>query len=129
MADMEDMGIATQDTRELALAAVEAGDVSLGQIATLFKVHRTTLYRWIRTHQQSGRTAPLASGNRRATYTRQELKRLDQLVSKHPDATLQEHRDAMGKPCSIMAVHRALHGLGWRYKKNGYVRLSKTDPM
>lgn len=122
------MGIASQGTRELALSAVEAGDVSLGRIARMFNVHRTTLYRWIRTHRESGRTFPRATGHQPGTYGREELLRLDRLVEDRLDATLEELRDAMGKPCSLMAVHRALRSLGWRFKKSGYVRVSKTDP-
>ena len=122
------MGIASQGTRELALAAVEAGEVTLGQIARMFKVHRTTLYRWLRAHRQNGRTAPQPTGHRWATYRGGDIRRLNRLVEQRPDATLEELRDAMGKPCSIMVVHRALQGLGWRYKKSRYERVSKTDP-
>lgn len=123
------MGITSQGTRELALAAVEAGDVGLGQIARMFKVHRTTLYRWIRTHRENGRTSPQPTGHRLATYGGEDVLRLDRLVEDRLDATLEELRDAMGRPCSVMAVHRALRGLGWRFKKSGYVRASKIDPM
>ena len=122
------MGISSQVTRELALSAVEAGDVPLRQIAMMFKVHRTTLYRWIHTHRTSGRTAPLDSGHRRSSFMPQELQRLDQLLTERPDTTLQQLRRALGKSCSIMSVHRALQGLGWRYKKNRYERTSDIDP-
>ena len=122
------MGIASQRTRELALAAYEAGGVTLGQIARMFQVHRTTLYRWIRTYRDSGRTAPQPSGHRWATFRGGELQRLDEMVRRRPDATLEQLREAMGKDCSVMAIHRALRGLGWRYKKSRYERVSKTDP-
>ena len=63
-ADMGAVGVATQDTWELVLAAAEAGDVSLGQIANLFKVHRTALYWWIQTHKDPGRLVPFSFGIR-----------------------------------------------------------------
>ena len=61
----------------------------------------------------------------RPTYEGPDAKRLDAFVQKHPDATLETIRDGTGKACSIMAVHRALQRLGWRYKKSRYVRVSK----
>lgn len=122
------MGIASQGTRELALAAYEAGGATLGQIAKMFQVHRITLYRWIRTYRASGRTAPLPSGNRWPTFRGGELKRLDEMVRQQPDVTLEQLREGMGKDCSIMAVHRALRQLGWRYKKKRYERVSEADP-
>jgi|TARA_Y100000310_G_scaffold308238_1_gene351143 transposase len=123
------MGIASQETRERALAAYEAGGATLGYIAQIFQIHRITLYRWIRAYRDNGRTVPLPSGNRRAVYEGPVAKRLDDYVQKHPDATLVELRDATGKNCSIMAVHRALDRLGWRYKKSHYMRVNKTDQM
>ncbi len=122
------MRIASQGTRERALAAYEAGGVTLGHIAQIFQVHRTTLYRWIRAYRETGRTAALPSGNRRAVYEGHDAERLDAFLQNHPDATLEELRQATGKTCSIMAVHRALDRLDWRYKKNRYERVSKTDP-
>ena len=122
------MAIASQGTRERALAAYEAGDVTLGHIAQVFQVHRTTLYRWIRVHKETGRTAPLPSGNRRALYEGSDARKLDALVQEHPDATLDELRQATGKDCSIMAVFRALRRLDYRFKKSRYERLSKTGP-
>ena len=119
------MGITSQETRELALAAYEAGNVTLGHIAKIFNVHRTTLYRWILAYRQYRRTSPLSSGNRRAAYTDLDAKKLDAFVEQHPDATLEDIRDATGKTCSIMSVHRALRRLGWVYKKNRYERVSK----
>jgi len=49
-------------------------------------------------------------------------------LQQRPDATLEELRQATGKDCSIMAVHRATRRLEWRYKKSRYERASKTDP-
>lgn len=110
------------------MAAYEAGGVTLGQIAKMFQIHRTTLYRWIRTYRDSGRTAPLPSGNRWPTFRDKELQRLDERVKQQPDVTLAQLREEMGKDCSIMAIHRALRHLGWRYKKKRYERVSETDP-
>jgi len=122
------MGIASQGTRERALAAYETGKVTLGHIAQVFQVHRITLYRWIRVYRETGRTAPLPSGNRRAVYEGPDAASLDAFVQDHPDATLDELRQATGKACSIMAVFRALRRLDYRLKKSRYERVSKTDP-
>ena len=54
------------------------------------------------------------------------LKRLKALVDAQPDRTLEELRDLSGKPCSIMAVARALDRLGGRYKKRRSTLASRT---
>ena len=110
------------------MAAYETGKVTLGHIAQVFQVHRTTLYRWIRAYRETRRTAPLPSGNRRAVYEGPDAERLDAFVQDHPDATLDELRQATDKACSIMAVFRALRRLDYRLKKSRYERLSRTDP-
>ena len=92
------MGIASQGTRERALAAYEAGDVTLGHIAQAFQIHRTTLYRWIRAYRETGRTGPLPSGNRRPVYAGPDAEYLDAFVQDHPDATLDELRQATARP-------------------------------
>ncbi len=110
------------------MAAYEAGDVTLGHIAQAFQIHRTTLYRWIRAYRETGRTGPLPSGNRRPVYAGPDAEYLDAFVQDHPDATLDELRQATGKACSVMAVFRALRRLDYRLKKSRYERVNKIDP-
>jgi len=125
---MVDMGISTEGIRQRATSAYEAKEGTQAQIAKMYRVSLRTFQRWWRQYSQRGSCAPGSRGHRRAAYEGKDLQKLDRLVSKHSDATLEELREATGKDCSIMAVHRALDRLEWRFKKNRYERVSKTDP-
>ena len=120
--------ISSQEIRERAIAAYEAGSVTQSQVASVYGIHVATFERWLKRYRQSGQTAPLPRGHRQAVYQGEAARQLEQLLRNHPDATLEELRDATGKNCSIMAVHRATRRLKWRYKKNRYEPASKTGP-
>ena len=122
------MGLSTDGIRQRAVWAYEAGQGSQGQIARMYRVSLRTFQRWWRQYVQTGSCRPGRRGHRRAAYEGKELAKLDALLAKRPDATLEQLREATGKTCSIMAVHRALARLDWRYKKSRYERVSKTDP-
>ena len=124
---MVDMGISTEGIRQRAVSAYEAKEGTQAQIAKMYRISLRTFQRWWRHYCQRGSCAPGRRGHRRAAYEGKDLRKLDRLVSKHSDATLEELREATGKDCSIMAVHRALDRLDWRFKKSRYERLSKTD--
>ncbi len=54
------------------------------------------------------------------------VQEFDVEVDERPDRTLKELCDLSGKPCSIMAVARALDRLGGRYKKRRSTLASRT---
>ena len=122
------MGIASREVRERAIAAYEAGGVTQSQVASLYGVDISTFERWWQRYRRTGQSTPLPRGHRHAAYEGDEAQRLDALLQRRPDATLEELRQATGKNCSIMAVHRATRRLDWRYKKSHYGRASKTGP-
>jgi len=122
------MAIASKEVRQRAIAAYEAGGVTQSQVATLYGVDVSTFERWWLRYRRTGKTAPFPRGHRRAVYTGKDAEQLDALLQERPDATLEELREATGKGCSIMAVHRATRRLDWRYKKSRYARVSKTGP-
>lgn len=125
---MVDMGISTEGIRQRAISAYDAKEGTQAQIANMYRVSLRTFQRWWRQYRQRGSCAPGLRGHRRAAYEGKDLRILDRLVSKQSDATLEELREATGKDCSIMAVHRALARLDWRFKKSRYERVSKTGP-
>lgn len=122
------MEIATEQTRQRAIAAYEAGQGNQAQIAKMYRVNISTFQRWLQRYRQTGQTAPFPRGHRRAVYEADDLQVLDELIKQHPDATLEELLAATGKSCSIMAVHRAVVRLDYRFKKSRYERVSKTGP-
>jgi transposase len=112
------MGIAKADTRQRAIHAYLKQQGTQTQIAGIYGVDLRTFQRWLFRYHQTGVAAPLARGHRHAVYAGAALVRLDKLVQHHPDATLEELRTLTAARGSIMAVHRALSRLGYRYKKN-----------
>jgi transposase len=122
------MGIATEGVRQRAIEAYQAGEGTQAQIAGMYRVTLRTFGRWWRQYQQRGTVAPAPRGHRPAAYQGRDLEALDRAVSRCPDATLAQLREQTGMACSIMAVHRAMLRLDWRYKKSRYERVSKTDP-
>ena len=121
------MGIATQEVRERAIAAYQAGGVTQSQVASLYGVDLSTFERWWQRYRRTGKTAPFPRGHRKAVYHGDDLKRLEDLLKKQPDATLQQMRQATGKDCSIMAVFRGVRTLDWRLKKKCYEPANKAE--
>jgi transposase len=109
---------ARTDTRQRAITAYLNHQGTQTQIAELYGVDLRTFQRWLFRYRQTGETSPLPRGHRRAVFEGATLKALDKLVRRNPDATLEELKTLSETPCSIMAIHRALIRLDYRYKKN-----------
>ena len=119
------------DLRQRVLAPCDAKDGTVAQIALRFSVTPRWIYLLKRQRQKEGNIEPRGhGGGRTAAFHGRLLATLDQFVQKNPDATLQTIREKFADrvTCSIVAIHNALGRLGWRYKKNRYVRVSKIGP-
>ena len=121
------MSITSEPTRRRAIEAYQAQRGTQAEIASIYGVCLRTFQRWWRQFREQQTTAPQPRGHRRAAYQGKALQTLEKLVKKRPDATLEELRAGTRKHCSIMAVHRALERLGYRYKKSRYELVSKKD--
>jgi transposase len=111
------MSIATEQIRQRAIAAHLAGQAQ-SQVAKCYGVNIATFQRWLRRHRETGQDAPLPRGHNPPALDQHEMIRLGQLVRATPDATLAQLRGALGKTCSLVAIHMALKRLGYRFKKN-----------
>ncbi len=119
------MGISSSEIRERALAAYQTGDYTQLEVAAIFRVSTRTFQRWLKQYREHGSTEPGKRGHRAAVYRGADLKRLDGLIARHPDATLDELRELTGKSCSLMAVQRAVARLGYSLKKNAFGQRTK----
>ena len=117
---------AKADTRQRAIRAYLNHQGTQAQIAELCGVHLRTFQRWLFRYHQTGEDAPRPRGHRRAVFEGTGLKKLDGLVRRNKDATLEELKALSGATCSIMAVQRALDRLGYRYKKNAPCRRTRA---
>jgi transposase len=111
------MSIASQEIRQRALKAHEAG-LTQEKIATAYGIDIRTFQRWLLAFRKDGRDAPLPRGHRPAALNETEMQQLGKFVQKHPDATLEQIRAAINKPCCLKSIHEALKRLGYRFKKN-----------
>ncbi len=123
------MSIATQEVRQRAIEAYRSSKGTQQQIASMFSISLRTFARWWEQFRHHGQTAPKPRGHNPSALNENEMRKLDRLIQKRSDLTLAQMRDALGKDCSLVAIHNATVRLGWRYKKSRYERVSKTGPM
>ena len=122
------MGIASQEVRQRAIEAYRSGKGTQHQIAGMFGIALRTFTRWWSQFRHHGQLAPKPRGHNPPALDEREMQALDRLLQAQPDLTLSQMREALGKTCSVVAIHNATVRLNWRYKKSRYVRASKTDP-
>lgn len=112
------MSIASPEIRKIAVEAYLSAKATQQQIADIFGFHRTAIVRWVREYRKDGRLVPQARGHMSKAFSDEEKERLVIMVEEKPDLTLEEIKEAFSKQCSLVAVHRELKRLGFRYKKN-----------
>ena len=120
--------IATQEIRERAIGAYDAGQGSQQEVAATFGIHLRTFQRWLQRYRSDGLYCPRQRGHRRATFKGKLLAQLDQWVQRHSDATLEQLQERFSPKveCSTVTIHNTLKRLGYRLKKSRYERVSKT---
>lgn len=119
------MAIATQEVRQRAIEAYRSGKGTQRQIANLFGIGLRTFERWWDQFRHYGQTAPKPRGHNRPALNEAEMRQLDRLLQDQPDLTLAQMREALGKECSLVAIHNATVRLDWRYKKNRYEQANR----
>jgi transposase len=104
--------------QRIVTARIEDG-LSMGQIAARFRMPRSSVQHIVEHYRDDGTIQPRpANAGRRAAFEGEALRRLEQDVLKHPDATLAELHERSGVKASLVAVHNALKRLGFTRKKN-----------
>lgn len=117
----------SNDLRKRVVAARIEDGRSMGEIAERFRIAKGTVQNILRRYQQAGTIEPKAhGGGRKPAFSPQGLKRLEQDVLRHPDATLEELRERSGVKVSLVAFHKRLKQLGFTRKKSLYARESSA---
>jgi transposase len=111
------------DLRKRIVDAIERGVGTRSEVANLFGVHETFVYKLLRQKRERGDIAPLPrGGGAQAKLNEDQLMTLSDLVAKTPDATLDELRQQMKKltrvEVSVTTIWRALDALGLSRKKS-----------
>ncbi len=120
---------------ELRQRVVDAVDNKLGtqqEIANIFSVSAIWIRKLLQRRRETGSIEPLPrTQGRKPAFREANLQLLNSFVEENPDSTLEEMKEYFSDKvnCSIVAIHNALKSLGWRYKKNRYELVSKTEKM
>ncbi len=94
------------------------------EAANLFGVSLSTLKRWLRRRRNGEDLAPRPSPGRTPSIlaTAEEKRSLWEQLSANDDATLERHcelwEERHGTRVSVATMSRAVHRLGWTYKKS-----------
>ncbi len=120
---------------ELRQRVVDAVDSNVGtkkEIAKTFSVSVSWIRKLLQRRRDTGSIEPLPrTQGRKPAFGGHQLQELNDLVEGYPDATLEEIRESFAGRvnCSIVTIHNTLKRLELRYKKNRYMRVSKTEKM
>lgn len=111
------------DLRKRIVDAIERGVGTRCEVAELFGVHESFVYKLLRQKRERGDIAPLPhGGGAQAKLDQDQLMILTGLVAKTPDATLDELREQIKKQTrvavSVPTLWRALDALGLSRKKS-----------
>jgi transposase len=110
------------DLRQRIVDAVEKGDRPKREIAEIFGIHESFIYKLLRQKRERGEIAPLPHGGGAEAILKEEhLMLLADLVAASSDATLEELRERMKQQgrveASIATIWRGLEALGLSRKK------------
>lgn len=112
------MSIATPEVRKKAIEAYINKKGTQQQVADFFSIHVNTLKNWLKAYQEEKRLTPRMRGHMAQAFNQEEKEKLKKLILEKNDITLVEIRAALGKKCSLMAIHREVIRQGFRVKKN-----------
>ena len=112
----------SNDLRQRIVDAVQSGEHTIPEIAVLFGVHQSFIYRLVQHLQEHGTLDPLPRGGGAVPLLNDEqLPILKELVEQYPDATLVELSELIQKKTriavSIWTVRRGLIKLRITLKK------------
>ncbi len=108
------------DLRERIVEAVERQAGSKREIARLFGVHESFLYKLLRQKRERGDVAPLPhGGGASAKLTAEHWQQVARWIEATPDATLAEFQDQVQ---SKLRVRVGLSTVGWGVERLGVTR-------
>ena len=120
------------ELRKRVLQVVDQNQITREEIARMFDVSTFWIRKLLRQRKLTGSIEPLPrTQGRKPAFVGDMLNELDELVKCQCDITLAEIKKhfAGRVNCSLQAIANNLKRLGWGYKKNRYMRLSKTEKM
>ncbi len=118
------------DLRDRVVAACDDGVWTRDEVAERFGVSVSWVRRLLRRRRERGTYAPLDTRRgRKPVIVGETQRQLERILSKDPDATLEELRERCNVSCSLVTIHNTLRRLGYRHKKSRSEPPNKTGPM
>ena len=115
------------DLRKRVVAARIEDGQSMGQIAERFRMPKGTVQNILERYRDAGTVEPKPqNAGRKPEFSSERLRRLEQDVERHPDATLAELLERSGVNVSVVTIHNTLKKLGLTRKKSLYVRANSA---
>ena len=112
------MATLSTDLRERIVAAYDRGDGTRDQIAERYNVSLGMVKKLLQQRSRTGDIGPRHRySGRKPKITAKHEKQLKRLVTKSPDMTLEELREAIEVECTVPAIYYALERLGLSLKK------------
>lgn len=110
-----------KELRSRVVAAVEHGAMTIGEVATVFRVGRTFVKKMLRLQRAGAELAPRPGGGSTPKLTDGDRALLREVVAQHPDITLAECQARLAAQgsgrVSLPTICRALHQLRLPRKK------------
>ena len=120
----------SMDLRERVVSAYLDGEGSYETLAERFEVSPSVVGKLVRQWRSEGSLKPHTDrrGRKRAISGPTE-EALREHLRQHPDATLQERREALGLSCTVKTLWMAVRRLQARFKKRRRGRPNRTAKM
>ncbi len=112
------MGTLSLDLRQRILESYDQEEGTREEIAERYRVSLGMVKKLLQQRRHTGDIAPRHHySGRKPLILESHCQKLRGLLSKKPDLTLKELREAVALECSLPAVHYALARMGLTYKK------------
>lgn len=120
------MSTLSVDLRERILASYDRKEGTRQEIAERYNVSLGMVKKLLQQRRQTGDIRPRHHySGRKPVIMPAHRQQMKKLLSKQPDLTLAELRDALELDCTVQAIHYALDDLGLTYKKRRFERANK----
>lgn len=124
------MATLSLDLRKRILASYDAGEGTRQEIADRYCVSLGAVKKLLQQRRHLGDITPQhKNSGRKPMITKQHRKKIQALLKKQSDMTLEELREALGLTCSLPAIHYVLCDLKLTYKKRHFEPVNRTDQM
>ena len=116
------------DLRERIVASYDHQDGTRQQIADRFRVSLGMVKKLLQQRRRTGDIRPRHHlAGRKPKILDAHRRQFRTLLTRRPDLTLSELRDATGLDCTLPAIHYALAAMGLTYKKRHSGPASKSE--